>query len=142
MSVTSSLARLMIRDARRSVAPETGSLGWILAAMARSDKPAQFVSGNDRLTQILSDPQLRTRVDTIVDEMSLIDRRYRAAVQALDGAVAATRSPIEPDGAAAVLEELQRHLMAAGVREVGITLTFADHEVTVPVHQILAERGN
>lgn len=111
--------------------------------MARSDKPAQFVSGNDRLTQILSDPQLRTRVDTIVDEMSLIDRRYRAAVQALDGAVAATRSPIEPDGAAAaaaVLEELQRHLIAVGVREVGITLTFADHEVTVPVHQVLAGR--
>ncbi|GAA1100183.1 MAG: hypothetical protein IJH84_06140 [Saccharopolyspora sp.] len=108
--------------------------------MARSDEAAQFVSGNDRLTQILSDPQLRTRVDAIVDEMSLIDRRYRAAVQALDSAVAATEPLIGPHGgtsAAVVLEALQRRLLAAGVREVGITLTLADHEVTVPMQRVI-----
>ena len=47
--------------------------------MANQDGAAQFVSGNERLARILSDPERCAKVDAIVDEMGLVDRRYRAA---------------------------------------------------------------
>ncbi|KXO92878.1 MULTISPECIES: hypothetical protein [Tsukamurella] len=103
--------------------------------MATSDEAAQFVSGNDRLAQILSDPERRTRVDAITSEMALIDRQYRAAVQLLDGALAATSSIAGPAVTAEVLDELHRHLTAAGAQGIGITLTFAGHEMTVPLER-------
>ncbi|WP_454162283.1 hypothetical protein [Gordonia iterans] len=106
--------------------------------MASDDRAVEFVSGNERLARILSDPERRAQVDAITAEMDQIDRRYRNAVQALNGAVAATEATAGTPAVTEVLRALQRHLTAAGAHEVGVTLTFSDHEVTVPVDRIIA----
>lgn len=99
--------------------------------MASDDEAARFVPRNERLNRALSDPDRRARVNGIVEEMHLLDSRYHEAVQVLDGAVAAT---IGTEAATeVVLEALRCHLTAAGVRAIGITLTFSHHEVTVPL---------
>ena len=100
--------------------------------MTESSDEVRFVSGNERLARILADPDRRARVDAITAEMDLIDQRYRTAAQLLDDAVATTAAEVGARATAAVLTALQRHLTAAGVREVSITLTFGDHDVTVP----------
>lgn len=104
--------------------------------MANQDGAAQFVSGNERLARILSDPERCAKVDAIVDEMGLVDRRYRAAAAVLDAAVAATEATVGTEATTAVLQALQQALDAAGAREVGITLTVGGHEVTVPLDRI------
>ena len=95
----------------------------------------EFVSGNERLARILSDPDRRAQVDAITAEMDQIDRRYRDAVQALTKAVTATAGT---PAVTEVLQALQRHLTATGARDVGITLTFGDHAVTVPLDRIVS----
>ncbi|WP_137811197.1 hypothetical protein [Gordonia sp. GAMMA] len=104
--------------------------------MASDDRAVEFVSGNERLARILSDPDRRAQVDAITAEMDQIDRRYRDAVQALNEAVAATEATAGAPAVTEVLRALQRHLRTAGVRDLGITLTSSDHEVTVPLERI------
>lgn len=102
--------------------------------MASDEDPVRFVSGNDRLARLLSDPDLRARVDTIVDEMHRIDAVHLEAVRLLRKAlIAASADRAEPVD---ILEALRRHLTEAGARDVGITLTLSDHEVTVPLTQV------
>lgn len=98
----------------------------------------EFVSGNERLARILSDPDRRAQVDAITAEMDQIDRRYRDAVQALNEAVTATDATAGTPAVTEVLRALQRHLTATGARDVGITLTFGDHAVTVPLDRIVS----
>lgn len=104
--------------------------------MASDDDAVRFVSGNERLNRALSDPDRQARVKGIVEEMNLLDSRYREAAQVLDGAVAATSVEVGPEATTEVFEALRCHLAAAGVRAIGITLTFSHHEVTVPLGQI------
>ncbi|WP_148281443.1 hypothetical protein [Tsukamurella sp. 1534] len=113
-----------------------GGSWWILAVMASDDRAVEFISGNERLARILSDPDRRAQVDAITAEMDQIDGRYRDAVQALNEAVAATEATAGAPAVTEVLRALQRHLRTAGVRDLGITLTFSDHEVTVPLERI------
>ena len=60
------------------------------------------------------------------------DSTVQRCNELLDDAVATTAAEVGARATAAVLTALQRHLTAAGVREVSITLTFGDHDVTVP----------
>ncbi|KXP07658.1 hypothetical protein HWD35_10625 [Tsukamurella tyrosinosolvens] len=106
--------------------------------MASDERAVEFVSGNERLARILSDPDRRVQVDAITAEMDQIDRRYSDAVQTLNGAVAAAEATAGAPAVTEVLRALQRHLTAAGVRDVGVTLAFSDHEVTVPIERIIA----
>lgn len=107
--------------------------------MANQDDETEFVSGNERLARILSDPERCANVDAIVDEMGLVDRRYRDAAAVLDAAVAATEASVGTEATTAVLQALQRALGAAGAREVGITLTVGGHGVTVPLDRIITD---
>ena len=104
--------------------------------MTGSGDEVRFISGDERLARILADPQRRARVGAITAEMDLIDQRYRTAAHLLDEAVATTAAEVGAGTTAEVLTALQRHLTAAGVREVGITLTFDDHDATVPWNRI------
>ncbi|KXO96198.1 hypothetical protein [Tsukamurella pseudospumae] len=106
--------------------------------MANQDGAVQFVSGNERLTRILPDPGRRQQADAIIAEMDQMDRRYRDAAQVLDGAAAAAAAAAGTPAVAEVLRALQRHLTAAGIRDIGITLTFSDHEMTLPLERIIA----
>ncbi|MGW0455813.1 hypothetical protein [Gordonia sputi] len=104
--------------------------------MTESGDEVRFVSGDERLARILADPDRRARVGAITAEMDLIDQRYRTAALLLDEAVATTAAEVGAGTTAEVLTALQRHLTAAGVRELGITLTFDDHDATVPWNRI------
>lgn len=107
--------------------------------MANQDRAVQFVSGNERLARIRSDPDRRAQVDAIVDEMGRIDRRYRDAAAVLNDAVAATETSVGTGATTAALQALQQALDAAGAHEVGITLTVGEDEVTVPLDRILTD---
>lgn len=84
--------------------------------MTECGDEVRFVPGDERLARILADPERRARVDAITAEMDLIDQRYRTAAQLLDDAV------------------------SAAAAEVGVTLTFGDHDVTVPWSRFAGHR--
>ncbi|MCS3789948.1 hypothetical protein HNP11_004146 [Tsukamurella ocularis] len=101
--------------------------------MTRPNRSARLRSGNERLDRIPSDPELRAHVDAILAEQQVIDERHRGAIETLRGAVATLVAATGTAEVTDVLAALQVHPAAAGVREVGITLTYGDHEVTVPL---------
>ncbi len=104
--------------------------------MTESGDEMRFVSGDERLARILADPERRARVDAITAEMNLTEQRFRKAAHLLDEAVATTAAEVVAGATAEVLTALQRHLIAAGAGEVGITLTLGDHDATVPWNRI------
>ncbi|MCS3779345.1 hypothetical protein [Tsukamurella ocularis] len=106
--------------------------------MAHPYSPVRFVSGNDRLRQILSEPELRARVDTIIAEQLLIDDRHRNALRTLRHSIAALTDTTGAIEVTDVLEALQRRLADAGVHQVGMTLNYGGYKITVPLEQILA----
>lgn len=99
--------------------------------MANGDKATGFVSGDERLAKLLSDPDLRAHVDEIVAEQDAIDHHYRTAVEALRDALAAAGAHTTDTFAT-----LDRHLTHTGFCDVSITLRLDNREVTVPLHRI------
>lgn len=106
--------------------------------MTRPKRSARLRSGNERLDRILSDPELPAQVNAILAEQEVIDERHRSAIETLRGALATLAAATNTAEITDVLAALQVHLAAASVREVGITLIYGDHEVTVPLEQIRA----
>ncbi|MFD9826392.1 hypothetical protein ACFWXB_02850 [Tsukamurella tyrosinosolvens] len=91
--------------------------------MARPNRSARFRSGNERLERMMSDSELRAQVNAILAEQQVIDDRHGSAIETLRGALATLAAATGTAEVTDVLAALQVHLTAAGVREVGITLT-------------------
>ncbi|MFV8160843.1 helix-turn-helix domain-containing protein [Mycobacterium sp. 134] len=106
----------------------------------------KFIRGNDRLTKMLADPEVRADVDTIVGEMDQIDRAYKMGLAAvrhaanLTQAELAQRMGIKQSALSGVenrgdllLSTLAAYLEALGARDIAITAKLGDRTIAMPL---------